>query len=74
MHSIAIFLGFLVGSFGLVCFCGVAWAFWVSRSDACDDPVLSPGWVRPVFALTLFPMPLLLTVGGGAALWWGFAG
>jgi hypothetical protein len=74
MHSIAIFFGFLVGTFGLACFAGIAAALWLSRSDPSDDAVLHPRWVRPVLAVTIFPTPLLLAYGGGAMLWWGFTG
>jgi hypothetical protein len=74
MHSIAIFLGFLIGTYGLAWWLGLAVLFWQSRNDARDDAVLPSRWVRSVLAMTMFPVPSLLAFGGGAALWWGFAG
>ena len=39
MHSIAIFLGFLIGTYGLAWWLGLAVLFWQSRNDARDDAV-----------------------------------
>ncbi|MDQ2762155.1 MAG: hypothetical protein M3Y22_01235, partial [Pseudomonadota bacterium] len=74
LRSIAIFLGFLAGTFGLACCIAIAVAFWLSKRDPHDDPMLHYRWVRPALAATMFPVPLLLAFGGGAALWWGFFG
>lgn len=68
LHSIAIFFGFLNSTFGLACCVTMAVAFWQSRHDSRDDPVLHPRWVRPVLAITIFPVPLMMVCGGGAAL------
>jgi hypothetical protein len=74
MHSIAIFFGFLIGSFGLAC-CGlIAVGWWLSRDDGSDYPRHYSRWVRPVVVVVTLPVPLLLAIGGGAAFWWGFAG
>jgi hypothetical protein len=74
MHSIAIFFGFLIGSYGLVC-CGlIAAGWWLSRDDGSDCPTRYSRWVRPVLLVVTLPVPLLLATGGGLAFWWGFAG
>jgi hypothetical protein len=74
MHSIAIFFGFLIGTYGLACCVGLVVAFWVSRSDGNPDVVRYAWWVRPMMAAAMLPVPLMLTIGGGAALRWGFVG
>jgi hypothetical protein len=74
MHSAAIFFGFLIGTFGLGCCLIVAVALWQSRHDGDGDTAPYARWIRPVLALTMFPVPILLAVGGGAALYWGFVG
>jgi hypothetical protein len=74
MHSIAIFLGFLTGSYGLAWCCLIALALWVSRGYASANAELCPPWARPTLAIITLPVPLLLLVGGWAALWWGVRG
>lgn len=74
MHSTAIFFGFLIDTFGLAVCVMMAMAFWQSRHDARDDPILHPRLVRPVLALMIFPVPVMLVFGGGMVLWWGFCG
>jgi hypothetical protein len=74
VHSIAIFFGFLIGTFGLAWCRTLAMAFWQTRGDPRDDAVLSDRWVRPAFAIIVFPVPILLAIGGGLALYWGFFG
>ena len=74
LHSIAIFFGFLDGTFGLAYCILMATALWQSRHDSPDDPALHPRWVRPVLAIIIFPIPLMMVLGGGTALWWGFRG
>ncbi len=74
MHSIAISFGFLIGTYGLACCVGLVVAFWVSRSDDKHDVAPYARWLRPVLAIAMFPVPIMLAVGGGAALRWGFVG
>jgi hypothetical protein len=75
MHSVTIFFGFLIGSYGLAC-CGlIAVGWWLSRDDdGSDYPAPCSRWVGPVVAVVMLPVPLLLATGGVAAFWWGFAG
>jgi hypothetical protein len=74
MHSVAIFFGFLIGIFGLDCCLLVMTCMWLCRGNAARDTAPGSRWPGPVFLLATLPVPVLLAVGGGAALWWGFMG
>jgi hypothetical protein len=74
MHSLAIFFGFLIGTYGLACCLGVVVALWQSWSDGAGDTMPYARWLRPLLASTMLPVPLLLTISGAAALRWGFIG
>ena len=73
MHVIAIPLGLLIHLWGDLFIYWSLLVVWRGQRAFSPD-ILSDIPPRPVAAVTLLPIPLLLSVGGGAAVYWGVMG